>query len=446
MDYSSVRRDKVKGAFLHSWSGYKKYAWGKDELKPLTNSSKEHFQSWGATIVDSLTTLWLMDLKEEFKEAVQVVEKIDFNHNSGPVNFFETTIRYLGGLIGAYDLSGEKVLLRQAITLADNLMIAFDSKSGLPYNSVYFTEHRADRSYRVSLAEIGTCQLEFVRLSQITGDRKYAQKAMRVIEHLDKLKKPHVGLYPLFLGSENGNFISKEISFGAMGDSFYEYLIKLYMLTGKKDARLKRMYLESVEGFKSLVINGNDGFTYFSKVNNYGEKEQKIDHLALFMGGLLQYGDFVLNSKENSELGLGITKMGYQFHNLTATKLAPEIIRFSRHGPIEIQDTKNNLRPEFIESLFYSYRFTRDGIYRDQAWEIFKAFEKYSKTGSGYATYANVNDKRIKMQQLDEVESFFFAETLKYLYLIFSPESTLDFNKYVLNTEAHPIKLTMNWY
>jgi mannosyl-oligosaccharide alpha-1,2-mannosidase len=267
---------------------------------------------------------------------------------------------------------------------------------------------------------------------------------MKVIEHLDKLKKPHVGLYPLFLGSKNGDFISKEISFGAMGDSFYEYLIKLYMLTGKNDYRLKRMYLESVEGFKSLVVNGNDGFTYFSKVNSYGEQEQKIDHLALFMGGLLQYGDFVLNSKENSKLGLAITKMGYQFHNLTATKLAPEIIHFPRHGPIEIEDPKNNLRPEFIESLFYSYRFTRDEIYRDQAWEIFVAIEKYSKTRSGYATYENVNDTNYKIQQSDTVEIFFFAETLKYLYLIFSPDSTLDFNKYVLNTEAHPIKLTMN--
>jgi mannosyl-oligosaccharide alpha-1,2-mannosidase len=443
LDNYNNKQFKVKQAFLHAWSGYKTYAWGKDELRPLTNSSNERFQNWGATLVDSLTTLWLMDLKEEFREAVDEVKKVDFTKSKGKVNFFETTIRYLGGLIGAYDLSGEKALLDQAIKLADSLLIAFDSPTGFPYNDIIFPNKIADKSKNLILSEIGTCQLELVRLSQITKDSKYEKKAMKIIDRLDKLKKPQVGLYPVYLDPNTGDFVTQEVTFGSLGDSFYEYLIKLYMLTGKKDARLKRMYLESIEGFKSLTSNGKNGVTYFYRIDAVGGKQSIMDHVGLFMGGLLQYGDFVLNSNENSQLGLNITKVGFEFHK-SSTKLAPETISFYESGTSTALWPKNYLRPEFIESLFYSWRFTKNKLYREKAWEIFEAIETYSKTPAGYATYENVNNKNIKTQQLDEMESFFMGETLKYLYLIFSPDSLLDFNEFVFNTEAHPIRITAN--
>jgi mannosyl-oligosaccharide alpha-1,2-mannosidase len=442
IDYNELRKEAVKEAFVHTWKGYKKFAWGKDELRPLTNSSNERFQNWGATLVDSLTTLWLMDLKEEFQEAVDEVEKIDFTKSNGKVNFFETTIRYLGGLIGGYDLSGNKVLLNQAIKLADRLLIAFDSPTGYPFIEIIFPDIIPDKSKRFVLAEIGTCQLEFTRLSQITGDSKYEKKSMAVFDKLDKLIKPTKGLYPVHLHSETGRFNTKEVSFGSLGDSFYEYLIKVYMLTGKKDTQMKRMYLECVEGFKTLIHVREDGLQYFKRIGVYGYEEEIMDHLSLFMGGLLQYGDFVLNSKENSKLGLSLTHMGFKIYNSTETKLGPEsVLIYKFDDYITNVERVNNLRPEFVESLFYSWRFTKDQKYRDQAWQIFQAFNKYSRTPSGFAVYSDVTDINIESQQKDIMESFFMAETLKYLYLIFCEDSVLDFNEYVLNTEAHPFKL-----
>ena len=112
------RRTAVKAAFTRSWQAYKKHAWLKDELAPLTGGYRTTFGGWAATLVDTLDTLWIMDMKEEFDEAVAAVADIDFRKPEQlPLNVFETTIRYLGGLLGAYDISGGRypVLLSKAV-------------------------------------------------------------------------------------------------------------------------------------------------------------------------------------------------------------------------------------------------------------------------------------------------------------------------------------------
>jgi mannosidase alpha-like ER degradation enhancer 2 len=69
---------------------------------------------------------------------------------------------------------------------------------------------------------------------------------------------------------------------------------------------------------------------------------------------------------------------------------------------------------------------------------IFESLVKYCRTEAGYAAMKDVRTE----EQKDNMESFFFAETLKYSYLLFAPEKTLDFNKVVFNTEAHPVRKT----
>ncbi|CAG8786767.1 5684_t:CDS:1, partial [Racocetra fulgida] len=128
------RRDSIKKGFLHAWSGYTKYAWGKDELEPVTNYSRDNFNGWGATIVDSLDTIWIMDLKDEFNRSRDFVETVDFTTSDGRISVFETTIRYLGGLLSAYELSNDPVFLKKALDLGNALLPSFNSGSGLPYN------------------------------------------------------------------------------------------------------------------------------------------------------------------------------------------------------------------------------------------------------------------------------------------------------------------------
>lgn len=129
------RLKAVKDSFVHSWTGYRTHAWMHDEVCPVSGDAKNGFGSWGATLVDSLDTLWIMGLKAEFEEAVGAVGRIDFSRTDlGTLNVFETTIRYLGGLLGAYDLSdgAYPVLLEKATELGDMLYAAFDTPNRMP--------------------------------------------------------------------------------------------------------------------------------------------------------------------------------------------------------------------------------------------------------------------------------------------------------------------------
>lgn len=142
---SKIDREKqlltVKKVFAKSWAGYKQHAWLNDELSPITGKYRNPFCGWAATLVDSLDTLWIMELKEEFDEAAKEVDLIDFTTTMrNDIPLFETVIRYLGGLIAAYDLSEGKYknLLDKAVELAEVLMGAFDTPNRMPMTSYYW--------------------------------------------------------------------------------------------------------------------------------------------------------------------------------------------------------------------------------------------------------------------------------------------------------------------
>ncbi|KAL4934031.1 class I alpha-mannosidase 1A [Aspergillus undulatus] len=200
--------DTIKSAFLHAWNGYKAEAMGHDEVKPLRGGFKDTFNGWGATLVDSLDTLWIMDLKQEFSMAVDYVKRIDFTTSTKrEIPVFETAIRYLGGMLGAYDISGHKydVLLEKSVELAEVLISAFDTPNRMPtlfyrWSSEYANELRRG-DFKAVLAEIGSLSLEFTRLAQLTKDDKYYDAIARITNELEKYqdqtKLP--GLWPLNL-------------------------------------------------------------------------------------------------------------------------------------------------------------------------------------------------------------------------------------------------------
>jgi mannosyl-oligosaccharide alpha-1,2-mannosidase len=225
----------VKEAFMHSWDGYKKNAWLKDEVAPVTGGYRSTFGGWGATLVDTLDTLWIMGMKEEFEEAVAAVIEIDFSVvQQNPLNIFETTIRYLGGLLGAYDVSDGNypALLRKAVEVGEVLYVAFDTPNRMPITRWSADDGRpqAEALEKTLVAEIGSLSLEFTRLSQLSGDMKYFDAIQRITDVFDKqqnlTKLP--GMWPILVNARTEDF-SRDTLFtlGGMADSVYEYLPKV---------------------------------------------------------------------------------------------------------------------------------------------------------------------------------------------------------------------------
>lgn len=231
------RRDAVKKAFLHTWKGYKDYAWLKDELAPVNGGVRNPFGGWGATLVDSLDTLWLMGLEKEFKEAVAAVKHIDFSSTDMMMlNVFETNIRYLGGFLAAYDLTegAHPILLQKAVEVGDLLYVAFDTPNRMPVLRWYWPgardgDHQESSTLNI-VAELGSLSVEFTRLSQITKDPKYYDAIQRITnllqEHQFNTKIP--GMWPLSVDTQTPSFErDRRFTFGGMADSLYEYLPKV---------------------------------------------------------------------------------------------------------------------------------------------------------------------------------------------------------------------------
>ncbi|KAF9963411.1 mannosyl-oligosaccharide alpha-1,2-mannosidase [Modicella reniformis] len=436
----------------------------------------------GFTIVDSLDTILLMGLKDEFEEArAWVRDELDFNQD-GEVNLFETTIRVLGGLLSAYDQSGhDRIFLSKAVDLADRLMGAFKTDSGIPYASVHLESGRGVPGHQAGISttsEVSTIQLEFKYLSYLTGDKKYWRVAEDVIMKMKDLDTLD-GLVPIFIDPYSGKFHGEEIRLGSRGDSYYEYLIKQYLQTSKAEPVYKEMYDHAIAGVKKHLIGRTIpnhllfiGEIYKSSPSNLSPK---MDHLVCFLGGTMALSStegkslnsttfprsaFTRLEEEDFHIGEELTESCYEMYRQTETGLAAEIVYWVRdkeqlqgrgeleHTPgsdfiINNRDGHNWLRPETVESLFYMWRFTGDDKYREWGWEIFEAIEKYSKIASG--GYSSIHDIRRKdnIAYSDKMETFFLAETLKYLYLLFSPNDILPLDKYVFNTEAHPLPIFM---
>ena len=199
------KQAEIKAAFQHSWKGYKDNAWLHDELRPVNGDNRDTFCGWGATLVDALDTLWIMGLEKEFIEATEALEKIDFTTTTRTdIPLFETTIRYLGGLLSAYDVSGakHKIILSKAQELGNILISAFDTPNRMPimyYNwrpTFAKNPHRAGT--RTVLAELGSLSMEFTRLAQLTGEDKYYDAIARITNELQIMQPTTLlpGLWP----------------------------------------------------------------------------------------------------------------------------------------------------------------------------------------------------------------------------------------------------------
>jgi mannosyl-oligosaccharide alpha-1,2-mannosidase len=393
----------------------------------------------GATIVDSLDTLYIMGLMDEFNEAREFVSKLDVNVDR-MISFFETTIRMVGGLLSAHALSGDSVFAEKAQELADRLMPAFDTPSKLPRTTINprtgVSTNPSWTGGRGVLAEMGTVQLEYSHLNCITGNSVYEQKSMSVYTLLNSLPLSRPGLYPVFVQTENRSpsFGNSQITLGALGDSYYEYLLKVSLY--RDDYEVRQMWETAASAIASqLVQQDEDGHIYIAEMTPDGTLHHKMDHLACFAAGMFMLG--ADGRHEYSQLALALADTCAAMYD-TPTGIGPEVAEFHTGHLVSAGGAKHYLlRPEAIEAWFYMWRYTHDQHWRDVAWNAFQAIEKECRTEHGYSGIRDV--MRVGSAKDDSQQSFFLAETLKYFYLIFEDDGVVPLDQYIFNTEAHPL-------
>ncbi|CAC5376255.1 MAN1A_C [Mytilus coruscus] len=366
---------------------------------------------------------------------------------SSELSVFETNIRFVGGLLALYALTGDKMYKEKVVKIADKLLPAFNTPSGIP-NSMVNVRTGGSRNWGWAsggcsiLAEFGSFHLEFVYLSEITGNPVYREKVNKIREVLNQLEKPD-GLYPNYLNPKTGRWGQQHVAIGALGDSFYEYLIKSYVQSGNKDELAKKMYFDAVQAMeKKMLQKSKSGMVYLAEYKS-GRLEHKMDHLGCFCGGMFALGaEHSEDKAKYMKLGADIAHTCHESYDRSATKLGPEAFRFD--GQTEAKSIRQNekyyiLRPEVLETHFYMWRFTKEQKYRDWAWEAVNALNKHCKVDGGFTGIRDVYQEH--GSQDDVQQSFFLAETLKYLYLTFSEDTVIPLNKWVFNTEAHPFPI-----
>lgn len=448
------RRDYVKKMMQHAWDNYVKFAWGRNELRPVSqrghSASIFGSSSMGATIVDSMDTLYIMGLEEEFQKGREwISNNLDMSKMVGDVSVFETNIRYVGGLLSAYSFTGDKMFKDKATHIVDKLLPAFKTPTGIPYALVNMQTGTAKNFGWASggssiLSEFGTLHMEFSYLSDITGNPIYKQKVEKVRDFVQSVSRPGK-MYPNYLHPKTGKWGQQHTSVGALGDSFYEYLLKEWLRSGKQDEKAKTMFDEAAKDIEeNLIQTSPGGLTYIAEMK-YGRLEHKMDHLACFaagMYGLAAKQEKDHNSKRWMEIAEGITNTCHESYDRSDTKLGPEAFRFT--DAVEARALRQNeryyiLRPETFESYFLLWRLTKDQKYRDWGWEAIQALENSCKVDGGYTGIKNVYE--VGGTQDDVQQSFFLAEALKYLYLLYSDDDLVSLDQWVFNTEAHPLPI-----
>jgi mannosidase alpha-like ER degradation enhancer 2 len=422
---------QVRTEFLHAWNGYKKYAWGHDDLKPLTRTYHDwHAEPLLMTPVDALDTMILMGLKDEAdKTREYIATHLSFDKDFDVQNF-EITIRLLGGLLSSYQMTGDKRLLNLAEDLGNRLLPVFESPTGLPYRYVNLKTGKV-RGNVTNPAEAGTLLIEFGTLAKLTNRPVFFDKAKRALVEIYKRRSP-VGLVGTWINVETGQWTDTDSHISGAIDSYYEYLLKCAILFNDQDCR--RMWNDSIGAINQYLRDETKGrmkseLWYGHADMNTGKRKDTIYGAldAFFPAVLALSGDV----KRATLLEESSYKM-WMKHDIE-----PEEFDYVKN---EVKSPGYPLRPEIVESTYYLYHYAATRAsgahYQQMAEMMWNDFVKYCRTDEGYAALKSVVTK----EKSDSMQSFLFAETFKYFYLIFAPPRTLDFDKVIFNTEAHPIR------
>jgi mannosyl-oligosaccharide alpha-1,2-mannosidase len=450
------RQQAVKDVFLRGWESYKACAWFYDELLPVTCGWRNTLGGWGLTMIDALDTLYIMGLRVEFEFAAETIAQLDWAQTTyRDINVFETTIRHLGGLLSAYDLSGEKALLQKAEELGNMLYLAFDTPNRLPPFLLNFVD--AQNGTQVAgdydpAAGPTSLSLEFTRLAQLTGDNKFFDAIDRVTSFLVRSQNQSdiPGLWPMLIDFRNEDVtLDHTFTLGANADSMYEYFPKMHLLLGGLDPTYEALYTSSMDVavrhllFRPMVpldnsSNSNVNNTLLfagDAVNNTGTLSQLPvgQHLSCFAGGLFALGGTLFSNPAHLSVGDRLARSCAWAYSRFPSGVMPEkfgmipcanltgpcwfdaalwqrksdLHRPGLEGFTDARDPRYLLRPEAIESLFVLYRITGAKDLREMAWEMFGAVVNATTTEYANSAIANVTVVGGETEKVDTMDVSF---------------------------------------
>ncbi|TNN13630.1 ER degradation-enhancing alpha-mannosidase-like protein isoform 1 [Schistosoma japonicum] len=448
---------RVKNIFYHAYDSYLKYAYPLDELRPLSCDGHDTWGSFSLTLIDALDTLVIMDNFTEFRRAARALLRHLNSEKNVNASVFETNIRVVGGLISAHLLSrraGFEVepswpcsgaLLSQAEIFANKLLPAFNTPTGMPYGTINFKLGGVpvNETTVTCVAGVGTFILEFGTLSRLTGDPRYEAAAMRALKAIWK-HRSSLGLLGNHIDITTGSWTARDATIGSGVDSYFEYLVKGAALFRLPE--LDSMFREYRLAIEKHIRHGD--WNPMINKDKGGVTMPVFQSLEAFWPGLLALtGDLD-----------GARRHLTAYHEIWRQHgFLPELYSLTEEKAIKGREAYP-LRPELIESILYVYRATRDPALIDMGVDILTSIEVAARTSCGFATVADVTKHTLE----DRMESFFLAETTKYLYLLFDEnnfmhqlpgERTLsegsrlpsglqcypESGGYIFNTEAHPI-------
>jgi mannosyl-oligosaccharide alpha-1,2-mannosidase len=253
-----------------------------------------------------------------------------------------------------------------------------------------------------------------------------------------KVPNPDHGLYPKTFDNINGEWSAgSDYTLGALADSFYEYLLKIWALDGQMKPEFYNHWKTSEHAILKHLLKVENGHTFLAS-GHLEHLSSSQEHLTCFAGGLFGLSAKYAEKEESVKLldiAERLTETCYRTYEKQRIGLAAEETSMKTMRAVQ---TKYILRPEVVESLFYMWRLTHKRKYRVWGAKIALAIELNCRTESGYVGLKDVED--LSAGYVDKQESFFLSETLKYLYLLFSEDSLISLDEYIFSTEAHPFR------
>ncbi len=417
---------EVRTEFVHAWEGYKRFAWGFDEVLPVSGKPADFFidgHSFGLSIIEALDTLYVMELDDELVTSVEWLRgSLDFNVD-GDMEMFEANIRMVAGLLTGYEITGERFFLNGARDLADRLLPAFTkSPTGAPYRFVNLRTG-AVRDATSNLAEIGSNILEFGDLSRLTGDSKYLDASMKAYRAVIG-KRSALNLLGTHFDVERGEFVgTDDAAPNPPADSFYEYLWGGWQMLGNAQTRdWYRMLTDAMLKYQAVRVDGNLWFQRVDYTTGKPTGNTHTSELAAFYAELIAKG--------------GDRDAGEAYYQswtriLERYGLIPETVDYR---DLSIVSAAYPLLPEYPNSSFDLWFLTHNDVYRTTGYAYFEGLRKNCRVPNGYTALKDIRTTPMTLD--DYFPAYSFSENFKYLYLMFADSPRFDGANYYLNTEG----------